>query len=272
MSDLETPAVPAGDDVLPETEVAAVETVDEPEGEQTEEQKAEVSRSKQRREQRAREMERLRQSEAQAREREAQLAAELDRIKRAQQDIPAPRQADYQDPAAYQAALTAYMATKMLDQRQERTLQQEAQEVSAQVQQARTLQQQADDAAFAALEAEARTRLPDYEAVTRAPDLPITPQMAAVIKASDHAPDIAYYLGKNRQDAERIARMPPVQMALALGRIEAAVSSPRTAPPVSNAPAPITPVKAKATASVDPLKMSPREYAEWRAKGGTFTL
>lgn len=273
MTEAETPAVPAGEVVTPEVEIEVAEAPAaevEPEGEQTEEQKAEKSRSQERREQRRREMERLRESEALAIAENRRLEAELARVRQSQQAMQPPRQTDYPDQPTYQAALTAYMATQMLDNRQQADLQRQAREAAAQAEMVRASQHQMNEAAFAAQQTEARRELPDYDAVVGNPSLPITPAMAEVIKAADQGARIAYYLGKNPQAAAQIAGLPPVQMALALGRIEAAVSAPRTAPPVTNAPAPISPVRPKATAATDPLKMSHSEFVKWRDAGGTF--
>lgn len=275
MNENETPAPGAGE------EVAAVQAVEDqpqadeqqaaeaPGDEQSEEAK---SKSRERRERRKAEIERARANEAEALERARQLEREVEKLRAAAKTLPKPQPSDYPDPATYQAALTAYTATQMLDERQTRTLQSEAEALHAQAIAAQNAQQQVVAQNWETQAAEARARYADFDSVAMRPDLPITPQMAEIIKASDNAADVAYYLGKNPDLVSKIARLPPLQAAVALGRIEAQVSAPQAKPIVTQAPAPITPVRPKATPPRDPAKMTPAEYDKWRASGGTFSL
>jgi hypothetical protein len=115
-------------------------------------------------------------------------------------------------------------------------------------------------------ETDARARYADYDAVARNPNVPITQDMVKVMAASDMGPDIAYYLGRRPEEAARIARMQPLEMARQLGLIEARVSLPR-APTQTSAPDPLSPVRPKAKASKDPAKMSMDEYIAARKAG-----
>lgn len=110
-----------------------------------------------------------------------------------------------------------------------------------------------------------RQSRPDYDAVVNDPTLPITPLMADVIRESETGPEVAYYLGTNRNEAERIARLAPHLQAAALGRIEASISKPqqaqsRTAPP----PPPRTVSGLSAGINKSPSDMSMSEYIAWR--------
>lgn len=118
--------------------------------------------------------------------------------------------------------------------------------------------------AFSYRESEAREKYADYDAVTRNPNVPITPDMAEVIRDSDAGPDLAYHLGKNPQEAMRIAQMSPTRRAVEMGRLEARVTAPKAAP--KQPPAPVSPVSAIAAGgSKDPGNMSMSEYIAWRA-------
>jgi hypothetical protein len=71
---------------------------------------------------------------------------------------------------------------------------------------------------------------------------PTTPWAMAIMEA-DNGPDIAYHLGKNLKEAQRIASLPPVSQIREIGRLEAKLAAeppkPKTA---SKAPPPITPL------------------------------
>lgn len=119
--------------------------------------------------------------------------------------------------------------------------------------------------AFSYRESDAREKYADYDAVTRNPNVPITPDMAEVIRDSDAGPDLAYHLGKNPQEALRIAQMSPTRRAVEMGRLEARVTAPKAAP--KQPPTPVSPVSAIAAGgSKDPGNMSMSEYIAWRAK------
>lgn len=118
---------------------------------------------------------------------------------------------------------------------------------------------------FEEREARARQTYPDFDSVVRDPTLPITPTMAEVIRESDLGPEVAYHLGTNRQEAQRIAGLPPHRQAVELGRIEALLSKP-PAPqikPIPPAP-PATVGAISAGLSKSPEEMSYAEFKAWR--------
>lgn len=123
-------------------------------------------------------------------------------------------------------------------------------------------------------EDEARTKYADYEKVVRDDDLRITPYMAETIMESNLGPDIAYHLGKNPKEADRIAGLSPLTQAREIGKIEASLqANPPEAKKVSNAPEPIAPVGTRAsTQKYDPSDprstqtMSPEEWVAARNK------
>src|SRR5690606_33830576 len=109
---------------------------------------------------------------------------------------------------------------------------------------------------------------PDAVAVIANPRLKISDAMREVITASELGPQLAYHLGKNPLEAARISRLPAVQAAAALGKLEAQLSKPAAPkpPPRTNAPPPPTPIDGAGVPSVDPSKMSMNEYLEHRAQ------
>lgn len=105
---------------------------------------------------------------------------------------------------------------------------------------------------------------PDFNEVAFSDAVPVTEDMADALNFSEKGPEILYYLGQNIPEAARIARLPPVQAALEIGRLEAKLSlpQPRT---VTKAPPPINPLSGgQGSLSVDPDKMSSSEWLKWR--------
>lgn len=122
------------------------------------------------------------------------------------------------------------------------------------------------EAEFADRESDFAKDLPDYMEVTRAPHLPITESMAETIKDSENGPAISYHLGKNPRLAAQISRLPPLQQAREIGRIEATLKKPTTSK-VSTAPAPAPKIAASdSKVEKDPAEMNKTEFANWRRK------
>lgn len=179
----------------------------------------------------------------------------------APQELPTLAQFGY-DEMKYQAALIDYAAQEA----ERRTLERIRED------QTRTQQAQGRSA-FEKRQAEFLQAMPDYRAkVLEDRNLPISTPMLEVIVESEQGPAIAYYLAENRDLAEQIARLPPVQAARAIGRIEARLEANRPAaapqaPPVSKAPPPPPRIEATEPAvDKDPDQMSPEAWLKWRTK------
>lgn len=91
----------------------------------------------------------------------------------------------------------------------------------------------------------AEEKYDDFEAVVG--DMKPTNPLTTAIMREENGTDIAYYLGKNLKEAERIGSLDPIAQILAVGRLAAKLSlePPATKQP-SKAPAPITPITGKA--------------------------
>lgn len=179
----------------------------------------------------------------------------------APQELPTLAQFGY-DEMKYQAALIDFAAQEA----ERRTLERIRED------QTRTQQAQGRSA-FEKRQAEFLQAMPDYRAkVLEDRNLPISTPMLEVIVESEQGPAIAYYLAENRDLAEQIARLPPVQAARAIGRIEARLEANRPAaapqaPPVSKAPPPPPRIEATEPAvDKDPDQMSPEAWLKWRTK------
>lgn len=165
-------------------------------------------------------------------------------------EVPPPEQ--FESTEAYAEALAQRKAEELLAQRE------------AQRQQAEMLE------AYSELEEEARAKYDDFEQVAYNPRLPITDTMAQAIRASDIGPEIAYYLGSNPKEADRISRLPGILQAKELGKVEAKLASDPPTKKTSNAPAPITPVTTRSAGgpaydTTDPRSIKTMSTSEWIA-------
>lgn len=187
---------------------------------------------------------------------EARAAAAEARAK-ALETAQAPKPEAFDDPADYQAAVTKHA----VQQARAEDLRTEAQDAAAEAERARAV-------AWNEKVSAAADRFPDFrEVVTDNQSLPITPAMAELITENENGPAIAYYLGKNPQEAARIARLSPAQQGVEIGRIEGRVTLP---PPkkVSSAPPPapvVTGGGAPATTPA-PSDMPMDQFADWLIK------
>lgn len=158
----------------------------------------------------------------------------------------------FENTDAYVEALAAQKAQELIAKREQERQQSEVLE------------------AYHEREEEARSKYDDFEQVAYNPNLPITPFMAQAIQASDIGPDVAYHLGTNPKEAERIARLPPVLQAKEIGKLEAKLASNPPVKKTSAAPAPIAPVNARTSGApvvdtTDPRSISSMSTSEWIA-------
>lgn len=119
-------------------------------------------------------------------------------------------------------------------------------------------------------EEEARGKYDDFDQVAYNPNLRITTAMAQTIQASDSGPDVAYYLGTNPKEADRISRLPPLVQAKEIGKIEAKLASDPPVKKTSSAPAPIAPVTARSVGTptydtTDPRSVKTMSTSDWIA-------
>lgn len=95
-------------------------------------------------------------------------------------------------------------------------------------------------------------------------DLTITEPMAQAISESELGHEIAYFLGKNPEEAERISDLSPIRQQIEIGKLEAklSISNPRT----STAPPPINPLKGGGKADTNELSddLPPEEWLRRR--------
>ncbi len=115
---------------------------------------------------------------------------------------------------------------------------------------------------------QARERYSDYDTVVTR-DLPVSVPMADAMLESPHGPDIAYYLGKNRDESRRIANLPPVKAIIEIGRIAERIEAAKGGElETTKAPAPVRPLGGGGEAPVkDPSKLPMKEWVRLRDAG-----
>jgi hypothetical protein len=103
--------------------------------------------------------------------------------------------------------------------------------------------------AYSEREEKARDKYDDFEDVVYNPKLRITDVMAESIQSSENGPDLAYWLGSNPKEAERIARLSPILQAKEIGKIEVRLADNPPVKKSTSAPTPISPVTARSSGS-----------------------
>lgn len=144
---------------------------------------------------------------------------------------PRPTRADFDDPDSYDEALTAW-AQREGERKAAAALEAERRaEAEAEAKEAQESQDRALNEVWEARKAEAEARYPDYKEVAEADNLPISPTMAGAIVSATNGPDVAYWLGRNPDEAARIAALGnPMQQVFAVAEIAARLKQPAARP------------------------------------------
>lgn len=117
-------------------------------------------------------------------------------------------------------------------------------------------------------EEDARSKYEDFEQVAYNPKLPITSVMAETIQMSEVGPDLAYYLGSNPREADRISKLTPYSQAKEIGKLEAKLASEPVLKKTTSAPPPIAPISGRGTGApsydtTDPRSVKSMSTSEW---------
>lgn len=183
-------------------------------------------------------------------------------------DMPRPDRGQFDTPEEYEAAITEWASERAINramaqfQRQdaERRQQQEREAAEARArEEAQKIGEEWEKRRAAFTE-----QMPDYAEVAESDDIPVSEAMGRAILTAENGPEIAYYLGKNPDEARRIAAMvtpgvtyprghefagfpvPDFQKQFfEMGKLSAKLASESAAvvKKPSNAPRPITPVR-----------------------------
>lgn len=194
----------------------------------------------------------------------------------AEEPLARPTRTAFASDEAYEAALDEYIEAKSAATAQREIQKTIAEQRQKAEQEAVEKGQREVQAAYKARVEKILEKYPDYHEVAESPDVQVSMPIAHAIVASEHGPDIQYYLGKNPAEAQRISALSPVQQLVELGRLVAKFETPAKAveppekpkPVLSAAPKPIKPLEAgsEAQSRKSPDEESMEEYATRRQK------
>jgi hypothetical protein len=141
---------------------------------------------------------------------------------------------------------------------------------------ARAKAEEAQKAEFTKRIAKATEKYPDWQKVVGGSDLVLQNQALQYLSESEYGTDLAYFLAKNRDIAEKIKAMPAIRAIAELGKLETSFEKPANPPAKAEAaspaverpgaPAPITPISTSGTGTIntDPAKMNFQELRAYR--------
>ena len=179
---------------------------------------------------------------------------------------PKPAQEEFADYDDYVEAMADWKAeTKYAQKAQEAQVRwRQAEQQQAERQQMETFRARA--ATYLAKADEFADKVADFEEVTKDPSLPINEFVREYVIDSPIGPQMVYWLGKNRKEADRIHQLSPGSAARELRDIESRlIEAGKITKESSSAPDPINPIGGGGGAGTkDPSKMSVSEYVEWR--------
>lgn len=157
-------------------------------------------------------------------------------------------------------AKAVYDEQRRLDVEQRQKEQEETQKKTTIAEQHKQLEQQ--QASLTKMTAEAQKKYADFYETVFEQDpatVPISPIVAQAIIGQKDGYEVAYFLGKNPAEAQRIAQLSPIEQLVEFGSIKASLKAKQSA-----APAPISPVSGKVGGNE--LPNSNDDMATWIAK------
>jgi len=146
---------------------------------------------------------------------------------------PLPEQ--YETHAEYVEALTEWKTDQKLKDRDEK-----AERDKAQTEQQKTVQ------AYLERKEAFSKKTPDFDdVIAEVDDIRVSPAVRDIILSSENGPELAYELAKDRDEYARICKLPPIQAAREMGKLESRILAKPSAPEakkITNAPKPLEPV------------------------------
>lgn len=152
-----------------------------------------------------------------------------------------PSKDNYSDPDAYDQAAELYIEQKAAHtakKQVEKALAEQAEKV--QLAQAEESQRLVRETYNTRLET-TKAKYADFEEVAQSPDVQVSMPVAHALMMMTDGPEIQYYLGKNRDEAASILKMPYLDQLTELGVIRSKLANSQK--PISNAPPPIRPTR-----------------------------
>lgn len=177
---------------------------------------------------------------------------------------PRPERKAFDTPEAYDSALIEWASNETAAKTEAKLSAQQAEAKKAADQAALQVQHDRLVADWNTKKVDVVEKYPDFDQVIDNEALKITFYMRDAILAAENSPDVAYHLGKNPDQAARIAALPAVSQIYEIGRISARLAVPAPVK-VTKTPAPVKPIGARSSAGPKALsEMSMDEYAATR--------
>lgn len=174
-----------------------------------------------------------------------------------------PQPSQFEDAFEYAKALAEYSAEKALRDRDEQEVRRKQAEEQAKVQESWVKRLN-----------EAKAELPDFEDMVASSDVAVSDAIRDAIFESDVGPKILYHLAENPDEAKKLAEMSQAKALREIGKLEARLEVKKAEPEVrtvaakSNAPAPISPIRATSAAADTPVDSNGQfhgTYQQWKA-------
>lgn len=153
-----------------------------------------------------------------------------------------PNRNEYSDPDLYEEAFIEYSTQLALHTARQEVAKAQREEREAQARQAQEVALEQARTNYQQRVTKATEKYADFKEVAESPNVQISELMGTVIFQHDRGPEMAYFLGKNPEEAQRIMNLHPAQQLMEMGRVLARLDA--SDPPLvkSNAPKPIKPL------------------------------
>lgn len=111
----------------------------------------------------------------------------------------------------------------------------------------------------------------DFDDVVRGDDIPFTPHVRDALLLVENPADVAYKLGRNKAELERISRLHPLDQAREVNKLSFSLMGGSSGKPTSSKPAPLGAVRANpANSSTAVTDKTPPAVIRARMKAGTW--
>ena len=174
-----------------------------------------------------------------------------------------PQPSQFEDAFEYAKALAEWSTEKALRERDAAEAQRKQQEAEA-----------VKHREWADRVSKAKAELPDFDEMVASSEVVVSNEVRDAIMESDVGPQLLYHLAENPEVADALAKMSAIKALREIGKLEARLekSAPKqevkTVAAKSNAPAPISPLKATSAATdvqVNSEGQFHGTYAQWKA-------
>lgn len=180
--------------------------------------------------------------------------AELEAVKQ-EQALKPPKQEDFPDYDDFIVERAKFKMQQEMQQERQKQAEAEKQKL-AQEQMAKVAQ------TFTERVNEARKVYQDFDDIALG-DFPMSQAMYDTIAMHEKGPDLAYYLGSNPDEADRLASLPPLQASAELGALAVKLDRPKPKK-ATTAPDPVNPVGSNNGAEKPLAELSYEEYKRKR--------